>query len=435
MSEAGQQATLLLVDDEPNILSSLRRLFKAHGYGVLTAGGGAEGLEVLARDKVDLIISDMRMPEMDGARFLEQARARWPEVARILLTGYADIGSTIAAINRGEIYRYIAKPWDDNEILLTVREALEHRRLKSENERLLALSQRQNEELKDLNAGLEQKVAARTAELKQALTFIEQAHVDLKKGFLTSVRMFSTLIELRGGKLLAGHSRRVADHGRSVAQRLGLDEATVQNVLLAGLMHDVGKVGLPDELLTKPFNSLAAEARAQVMKHVLVGQNVMLAIDQLKDAALLVRHHHECFDGSGYPDGLAGIAIPIGSRILAAVNDYDALQIGTLAQSALKSDAAQSFIVENRGKRYDPAVVDVFVGILAEKGPAAAVEIPLRPHQLKPGMKVARDLVHRDGYLLLSREHVLDAIIIKQLREMEEADGQSLPLYIRQESK
>ena len=435
MSEAGQQSTLLFVDDEPNILSSLRRLFRANGYAVLTAGSGAEGLDVLARERVDLIISDMRMPEMDGAKFLEQARARWPQVARILLTGYADVASTIAAINRGEIYRYIAKPWDDDEILLTVREALEHRRLKSENERLLALSQRQNEELKDLNAGLEQKVAARTAELKQALAFIEQAHVDLKKGFLTSVRMFSTLIEMRGGKQLAGHSRRVADHGRGVAQRLGLDEATTQNVMLAGLLHDVGKIGLPDELLVKPFNSLAAEARAQVMKHVLVGQNVMLAIDQLKDAALLVRHHHECFDGSGYPDGLAGLAIPIGSRILCVVNDYDALQLGTLAQSPLKADAAQAFIVENRGKRYDPAVVDAFIGVLAAKGPAGPVELPLRPHQLKPGMKVARDLMHREGYLLLARDHVLDAIIIKQLGDMEEADGQSLLLYIRQEAK
>src|SRR3990172_3319899 len=112
-----KQSTLLCVDDEPNILSSLRRLFRAKGYRVLVAESGNAGLQVLATEAVDLVISDMRMPEMDGAHFLELVRARWPDTIRILLTGYADVSSIIEAINRGEIYRYIAKPWDDNEML------------------------------------------------------------------------------------------------------------------------------------------------------------------------------------------------------------------------------------------------------------------------------------------------------------------------------
>ena len=126
MSEAASPAfTLLCVDDEANILSALRRLFRPHGYTVLTAGGGEEGLEILAREPVDLIISDMRMPVMDGARFLGEARKRHPDTVRLLLTGYADMESTIAAINSGQIARYIAKPWNDQDVLLTVREALE----------------------------------------------------------------------------------------------------------------------------------------------------------------------------------------------------------------------------------------------------------------------------------------------------------------------
>ena len=140
--------TLLFVDDEASILSSLRRLFRQHGYNILIAESGAQGLEILEKEAVDLVVSDMRMPEMDGAKFLEQVRLHWPHVVRILLTGYADVTSTIDAINRGEIYRYIAKPWDDNDIVLTVRDALERKRLESENLRLLALTQRQNEELK-----------------------------------------------------------------------------------------------------------------------------------------------------------------------------------------------------------------------------------------------------------------------------------------------
>ncbi len=115
---ADAPATLLFVDDEPSILSALRRLFRPHGYRVLLADSGAAALEMLAQEKVDLVLSDMRMPGMDGAQLLQAVRERWPDVARLLLTGYADIGSTIAAINHGEIQRYIAKPWDDNEVLM-----------------------------------------------------------------------------------------------------------------------------------------------------------------------------------------------------------------------------------------------------------------------------------------------------------------------------
>jgi response regulator RpfG family c-di-GMP phosphodiesterase len=121
--------TLLLVDDEPSILSALRRLFRPCGYRILTSESGAGGLELLAKEDVDLVISDMRMPEMDGAQFLEQVRTGWPRIIRILLTGYADITSTVNAINKGEIYRYVSKPWDDHDIVLMVRDALERQRL------------------------------------------------------------------------------------------------------------------------------------------------------------------------------------------------------------------------------------------------------------------------------------------------------------------
>ncbi|HZV55127.1 MAG TPA: HD domain-containing phosphohydrolase [Rhodocyclaceae bacterium] len=428
--------TLLFVDDEASILSSLRRLFRPHGYNVLTAGGGREGLALMEREAVDLVISDMRMPEMDGAQFLEQVRQRWPQAVRILLTGYADVASTIAAINRGEIFRYVAKPWDDNEIVLIVRDALERKRLEAENARLDALTARQNDELKALNAGLEQKVAERTAELNQTVAFLDQAHQELKKSFLATVRVFSGLIELRGGKL-AGHSRRVAEHARQLAQRLGFDDSAVQEVLLAALLHDIGKLGLPDQVLDKPFNSLSAETRAEVMKHPAKGAMVLMGIDQLKGVAPLVHHHHECWDGSGYPDRLAGLALPLGARILAVANDYDALQMGTLVNRSLKPAEALAFIVENRGKRYDPTVVDALAALISESigsVKSASVELPLRPTQLKPGMVLARDLVHHDGYLLLARSHAVDANIIEQLVGIETSENRPLTLYIRHEN-
>ena len=438
MSETLAPATLLFVDDEPGILSSLRRLFRPHGYRILVAESGALGLAELEKTPVDLVISDMRMPEMDGATFLKAVRQRWPDTVRILLTGYADVTSTVAAINEGEIYRYVSKPWDDNEIVNTVREALERYRLKQENLRLTALTQSQNEELKGLNASLEQKVAERTAELRQALSFVEQSHGELKKSFLTSVQVFAGLIELRSGPAgsrLAGHGRRVADMARNLAQRLGLGDVEVQNIMLAGLLHDVGKMGLPDDLLGKAFNTLSQDQRALVMKHPVIGQNILIAIDKFKDAAILVRHHHESFDGNGYPDRLAGISIPQGSRILAVVNDYDSLQIGTLVQRPLRPEEALAFIADNRGKRYDPATVDAFLKLISETRKTVPTEVPLRTMHLKPGMVVSRDLPHRDGYLLLAKGSVLTGDIIGQLVKLEQSDQQTLTLYIRQEEK
>ena len=438
MSETLAPATLLFVDDEPGILSSLRRLFRPHGYRILVAESGALGLAELEKTPVDLVISDMRMPEMDGATFLKAVRQRWPDTVRILLTGYADVTSTVAAINEGEIYRYVSKPWDDTEIVNTVREALERYRLKQENLRLTALTQSQNEELKGLNASLEQKVAERTAELRQALSFVEQSHGELKKSFLSSVQVFAGLIELRSGPAgsrLAGHGRRVADMARNLAQRLGMGDVEVQNIMLAGLLHDVGKMGLPDDLLGKAFNTLNQDQRALVMKHPVIGQNILIAIDKFKDAAILVRHHHESFDGNGYPDRLAGMSIPQGSRILAVVNDYDSLQIGTLVQRPLRPEEALAFIADNRGKRYDPATVDAFLKLISETRKTVPTEVPLRTMHLKPGMVVSRDLPHRDGYLLLAKGSVLTGDIIGQLVKLEQSEQQMLTLYIRQEEK
>ena len=415
-----RRSTLLLVDDESSILSSLRRLFRPDGYRVLTAGSGAEGLAVLEREAVDLIISDMRMPEMDGAQFLEQARARWPHIVRILLTGYADIGSTINAINRGEILRYIAKPWDDNEIRLVVRDAFERKRLREENVRLLELTRQQNEELQSVNAGLEQRVAERTAELERTMVSLEDAHQDLKKAYAASVRVFAGLIEMRAG--IGGHSRRVAELARRMAHRAGLSESDMQDLTFAALLHDIGKIGLSDRLLERPLNALDADERGQVMRHPARGQAALMEIEQLKGAALLIRHHHECFDGSGYPDGLVGVAAPLAARILMLANDFDALQLGTLVIRKLSAKEATAFIQGNRGKRYDPALVDLLGAILAESGDRPR-EMVLQLNQLKAGMVLARDLHSRDGFLLLAKGFALTVSVVQQLRQLREGSA------------
>lgn len=427
-----EPATLLFVDDEANILSALKRLFRPLGYRIFTATGGAEGLAIMEQNPVDLVISDMRMPEMNGAQFLEQVRQKWPETVRILLTGYADITSTIEAINKGRIYRYVAKPWEDNDVVLSVKRALERRHLEQEKHRLEALTLKQNEELKALNASLEEKVKARTEEVRQTMAFLEVAHEKLKKGFLTSIRVFSNLVELREGSV-AGHGKRVAENARSLARRMGLGENEVQDIFVAGLLHDIGKIGLPDRIVNKPFSALTPEEKVEVIKHPAKGQSLLMALEQLNGASALIRSHHERFDGKGYPDGLSGLNIPLGARILALVNDYDGLQFGTLAARPMSEAEAREYIRETSGTRYDPQVVSAFLEMLgaAEKEAPREPEVQLRTTQMRSGMILARDIVTEDGVLLLSKGYTLNDTVIAQIHNYEALQQKSLMIYVR----
>lgn len=416
--------TLLCVDDEANILAALRRLFRPAGYRILTAPGGAAGLQALEAEAgaVDLVISDMRMPEMDGAEFLARVRERWPATTRLLLTGYADIESTVAAINEGGIYRYIAKPWNDAEVLLTVRDALERRALQREKERLEALTRAQNEELRALNDGLERKVSERTTELAQA-------NERLRSNFLTSIRVFSNLIELRAGSV-AGHSRRVADLARRLAGHLGLEAHAVQDIFVAALLHDIGKIGLPDRILDRPYAQVAGEDRAALQLHPKKGEQVLMALEDLRGAAHLIRSHHERHDGKGFPAGLVADEIPIGARILALANDFDGLRQGALNGKRYSEQDAAHFIAEERGRRYHPDIVDAFLALTGALPAPALTSRALHPADLKPGMVLASDLISPDGVLLLAADYVLDEGLIRQIRDFEASDGNRITLHV-----
>lgn len=422
--------TLLFIDDEANILAALKRLFRPLGYNVLTAESSASAFALLEKEKVDLAICDMRMPQMSGAEMLEQMRIKWPDVVRILLTGYSDMTSTIAAINHGEIHRYISKPWDDNEIVLIVRDALERKYLLAEKQRLEALTQRQNEELKTLNASLEDKVRQRTEELRDTLESLANAHEHLKKDYFATIQVFANLMELRKGAM-AGHSRRVAQMCCNIARRMGLPETEVGNLEVAALLHNIGKIGLPDRLLDRPFTEMSHEERAQFDKHPLRAAAILMALAPLADAAQLIRYHREHYSGNGNPSGLRASAIPLGARILLAASDYESLQEGLIGSDKLAPDKALDMIINGRGTRYDPAVVDVLRELAAHDGPHAHVgaEFQLTSSQLREGMLLTRDIVTSNGMLLLLKDSTLSAEHIREIREFEQTAGEQITIY------
>ena len=437
------RAKILCVDDEPNILSSLRRLLRAQGYNVILADGGQAGLAVLEAESIDLVISDMRMPEMDGAQFLERVRAKWPDTIRLLLTGYADVQSILDAINRGEIYRYITKPWNDNDLLLIVRHALERKEFEREKHRLEEITHRQNDELRELNANLESKVVARTQELKSALDSLVGANEKLKNNFLTGIKIFSSLIEMRDSAL-AGHSRKVADLARRIANGMGLSTAESQDMFVAGLLHNIGKIAFSDDLLRMPVNTMSAENLGLYRKYPVRGEQLLMPLEDLREAAKIIRSQQERFDGEGYPDHLAGFNIPTGARILALASDYFNLQIGILLQRKLRPEEAYAIIMQNSGKRYDPLVVKAFDELLNGVAPSrdhdhvrsgvVVEERTIHTVDLRPGMVIARDLITREGFLLLSADHIIDDKMIRQIRDFEAAaTGPKLSICIRHE--
>jgi response regulator RpfG family c-di-GMP phosphodiesterase len=423
-------ATLLCVDDEPNILSALRRLFRGKGYHVLLAGSGAEGLALLEQEPVDLVISDMRMPEMDGARFLEQVRARWPDTLRLLLTGYSDVQSIMDAINCGEIYRYITKPWDDNDMLLVVRHALERRALEQDKQRLEALALRQNEELKTLNQSLEAKVEARTRQLKIEHDAAVAANEKLKQSFVTTIKVISSILEMRG-RNLSGHARQVADLARKIAVILKLDSKECQEVFIAGLLHDLGKIGFSDAMLETPLTQLHGEQLGLFRKHPLRASQLLMPLEDLRGSAAILRGQMERFDGNGFPDGLKGLQIPLGARILALAVDYYNLQQGAMVQRHLRPEEAKSLIMDASGKRYDPNVITAFRQIVDGGAEDSPNGVEVLSGELLPGMVLARDLVSRDGLMLLAADHVLDARMIQQVQDFEAKSGGRLAIWMR----
>jgi len=420
--------TVLCVDDEANILSALRRILRKHDYLVLTAASAQEALEIMEGQAVDLVISDMRMPEMDGAAFLQKVRQCWPETVRLLLTGFSDIPSIISAINDGEIYRYITKPWDEQELLLIVRRALEHVALVRDKQRLEIQVRQQNDTLLQLNSELESKVLARTEDLNIANT-------KLRKNYLNSIKVFSNLMDLRGGDL-RGHSRCLADLARRTAANMQLSEVEQQEIFVAGLLHDIGKIGLPDPILICPVGRLPKEDLETYRKHPIWGEMALISQEDMQGVAALIRSHHERYDGKGFPDGLNGSQLSVAAHILIVCEAYLDMQAGNLSKARLSPSEAATLLHHGRGTQFHPEVVDVFLQVALNEVPAN--QIPCRmltTSQLKPGMVIAKDLLAHDGIVLLGTEHMLTEKLIRLLILREQRDQVSFTLAIKLESR
>jgi len=353
--------TVLFVDDEVNILKALQRLLRSEEMNVLCASRASEALELIEKHPTQVVVTDQRMPEMSGVDLLAQVRERQPDVVRMMLTGYTEMKVAVDAINRGEIYRLITKPWNDDELRATLRQAFDHADLKSEIKRLNQVTREQNFKLQDMNRNLEGKVRDRTKQLAEK-------HQQLRTAYIQTIRTLSEAIDAKDA-YTRGHSERVGVYASKIAREMNFPKDVIERVYIAGLLHDVGKIGVRDAVITKP-ERLTPEEYEEIKQHPEIGYRILQPVEFLQDIAPCVRHHHEWYDGSnrGYPDRLRGDQIPLPSRIILVADTVEAMTSDRPYRKALSLEAVVNEVHKYSGTQFDPKVTEPFLRLLEREG-------------------------------------------------------------------
>lgn len=315
---------ILLVDDEENNLMLLYRTLRGK-YDIVKTTSPVDAIELMKTQSFHLVLSDHKMPEMDGVDFLKYVYKNYPETVRILVTAYSDIAILIGAINDAKIYRYIKKPFNPAELELIVEAGLEYFQLKKDNELLIN---------------------------------------DLKELFSGTIRAIIEALDAKDSYTL-GRSRRVTYYSLKLAKKLELNDSDYGRIELAGLLHDIGMIGVSDDVLLKT-EKLTEEEFQEIKSHVDHGVRILEDIKQLKDVITIIKYHHEHFDGNGYPFGIKGAEIPLASRIIAIADAYDGMVSNRAYRKAMSPDEAMQVLENLAGKQFDPDLVQKFKEILPE---------------------------------------------------------------------
>lgn len=335
---------VLVVDDDELILKALARILEGAGFAPRCYASPTAALAALETDRPVVIISDYMMPGMDGVAFLNEARARFPAAIRILCTAADDFRVALEAVNSGEVYRIVSKPWHQAELVTTVSQAAEAARLRRENERLTAEVQRQNGQLREMNARLEEMVRARTQALLEGLI---------------------AALDYRDAET-QWHSQRVSLFAHRLARQLGFEEPDLTTIKHGALLHDIGKIGVRDRVLLKP-GPLTTDEWTEMKRHPELGWALLQRVDYLRPASSIVLQHQEKWDGSGYPAGLRGEEIVAGARIFHVVDTLDAMTSDRPYRRARPFEHARDEITRCAGTQFDPAIVDAFLSVPPEE--------------------------------------------------------------------
>ncbi|MFN2514864.1 MAG: HD domain-containing phosphohydrolase [Pyrinomonadaceae bacterium] len=329
------RSRILIVDDEPEITAILSDLFAANYYST-SAASAEEALELLAKNNYELVVSDITMPGMSGLEMIPHVRKISPHAVVVMISGMQTVESAIDALRLGA-FDYVMKPFDLRQVEAVVKRALEH-------QELILAKQRYEDHLEEL-------VEQRTAELDQALNSLEDA-------YRSTLRALTAALETRDLET-HGHSERVVTYSLRLGREYGLDERRIKSLEFGSLLHDIGKIGVPDSILRKPAK-LTDEEWVLMREHPLHGQQILRGIEFLRGAALVVAQHHEKWDGSGYPAGLRGEEIDLCARIFSVADAFDAMTSNRVYRKGKPYQDAAKELDDWAGRQFDPKVVEAF---------------------------------------------------------------------------
>lgn len=362
-------------------------------FTVQTAVTPEEALAMVAKEDFAVVVSDQRMPSMRGAELLEKIRKQSPHTIRMILTGYADMQSAMDAINHGGAERYISKPWDDVVLQDTVRDAVSRYQLQRENIVLHETLAIRNEELQSLTKNMEQKVFERTREV---LSLNQQ----MKQNFDGALDMLATLTE-RHSHVMGNHAKRVADISISMANQLNMPKADREQLRVAALLHDLGTIGLPEDIVAKPKAERNTYEKKIMQQHSALGASLLERIPQFEAASAMILAHHEHWDGSGFPNQLKRTEIPLGARIIAVADAYDNA-LNEQRNYAHTSPAQVIRQLEHQVDRlYDEEVLNVLKALVldGELGITDSTNLDIGWRDVRTGMVLAKDLMTTTGVL------------------------------------
>ena len=411
---------ILIVDDEEIVLVALRDTLLREGYQVVPSPHAIHALSVLKQQPFSVVITDQQMPMVSGLEFLAQVREIQPDATRILITAVLSLSTVIDAINKGEIYRFIVKPWLREELLATVKNAVQRFELISSNARLHAATQAMNAQLTDLNRALEGQVA-RVAEQNAQLQEFTRAPAEyLRRSIHLCVQTMRTFYPTLGNQ-----ARRVTSLCAAMAEGADLSADQKQSLEISAHIYDIGLVGIPRLLIKKwqdaPDSLTEAEWRL-IHHHPVLGEELAKFVHHLTSVGPTIRGHHERFDGGGYPDHLSGENIPWLARLLAVAVAH--------SESNLDPRLAAELISQGSGSAFDPAAARVFLRTV----PKAVVPGKQRAvllGDLRPGMVLAEGIYSENGMLLIPDGQRLSATYIDKLLNYDRINpiSQSLLVY------
>jgi response regulator RpfG family c-di-GMP phosphodiesterase len=331
----GGRARILVADDEPEIRHVLSDLLSPL-YECEPVSSAEEALERLGVGAYDLVISDIMMGGMSGLELIPRVKELSPDTVVIMISGVQTVESAINALRAGA-FDYVMKPFDLHHVEAAVSRALEHHFLRVEKRRY--------------ETYLEEMVAQRTEELDGALRSLGDA-------YRTTLKALTAALETRDLET-HGHSERVVNFSLRLGQELGLDAEQMRSLEFGSLLHDIGKIGVPDAILRKPAK-LTEEEWVRMREHPLHGQKILRGIEFLEGAARVVAQHHERWDGSGYPLGLRGAQIDLNARIFAVADAFDAITSDRVYRAGRSYDEALAELEAHAGRQFDPRIVDAF---------------------------------------------------------------------------